>query len=253
MKVGLGAVVLGSGLWLTLSLIPDPLPDWQTWSLQDIGARAVVGGDGHPSAWSQQARPVVLGVGLVAVAAFLGGVAFTCRRLVHGAGFLLGLALLHLAVINALWLYNDRYYIVLAPTVAFIATMWASDRRAPPVLVAALLALMGAVAVTGTRDMLDVNQACAEAARELEASGVPAWDIDAGYPLNGWRLYAHPDRLPPGADRRYDVPYVTSFKDPSYRVTHGPQAGFTVVRVLPLPHAWWQATDRLYVLRRDES
>ena len=252
MKVVAGAAVLGLLLWVTLSMIPDPLPDWQTWSLQDIGARAVVGGDGHVSAWSQRVKPIVRAVGLVAVAAFLSAAAFTARRGPRGAGPLLAIGLLHLAVINLLWMYNDRYYVALAPAIAFVASVWASERRTPPVLIGALLSLMAVVVVTGTRDMLDVNEACAEAARDLEASGVPPWEIDAGYPLNGWRLYAHPERLPPGADRRYDVPYVTSPADPRYRVTHGPQSGFAVVRVLPLMHAWWQATDRLYVLRRND-
>ena len=48
--------------------IPSPLPDWQTWSLQDIGARSVIGGDATPSPWSARVMPIVRGLGLLAVA-----------------------------------------------------------------------------------------------------------------------------------------------------------------------------------------
>ena len=104
-------------------------------------------------------------------------------------------------------------------------------------------------AISGTRDLLTVNAASATAARQLEAAGIPPWEIDAGYALNGWRLYAHPENLPPGADRRFDVPYVTSGRLPMFRVTNVPLPGYDVVRVVALDHTWWQVTDRLYVLQ----
>ena len=107
-----------------------------------------------------------------------------------------------------------------------------------------------AIAVTGTRDMLAYYEAASDAARVLEASGIPAWEIDAGYPLNGWRLYAHPEHLPPGADRRDDVPFVTSASHPPYAVVSHPPPGVTVLRVIPLPRATWQASRELYVVKR---
>ena len=94
------------------------------------------------------------------------------------------------------------------------------------------------------------REACAAAAREVEATGVPAWEIDAGYPLNGWRLYAHSENLPPGSDRRYDVPFVTSDRPTRYAIMNRPLPGFEVVRVVPLERASWQTTRAVYVLRR---
>ena len=74
----------------------------------------------------------------------------------------------------------------------------------------------------GTRDMLAFNEAAASLKRELEATGVPRWDIDAGYALDGWDLYAHPENLAPGSDRHYQVPYVTSEGPTHYSITNSP-------------------------------
>jgi hypothetical protein len=156
----------------------------------------------------------------------------------------------YLVVINLLWLYNDRYFLPLAPALACVAALWASRARAPVAVAVPLLALFWFLCVTGTRDMIDVNEVAARAAADLEASGVPPWDVDAGWALNGWRLWAHPERLRPGADRQWDVPFVTSKTPTTYAVGSVRLPDHDVLRVLPLPHAWWQATDRLYVLRR---
>jgi hypothetical protein len=112
------------------------------------------------------------------------------------------------------------------------------------------LGLWSFVSVTGVRDMLATNAMAARIATELEAKGVPPSKIDAGYALNGWRLYVHPENLPPGADRRYTVPYVTSSEDTLYRITSGPVPGYEVVREERLPNALWQVSNRLYVVRR---
>jgi hypothetical protein len=124
-----------------------------------------------------------------------------------------------------------------------------NDTRAQRVA-AALLVVWAAIAITGTRDLLAFNAACAEATRSLEASGVPPYEIDAGYPLNGWRLYAHPENLPPGADRRYDVPFVTGGPSTKFAIMSHPVPGTEVLRVVPLPRATWQATRELYVVKR---
>jgi len=63
-------------------------------------------------------------------------------------------------------------------------------------------------------------------------------------------LYAHPENLRPGADRDYDVPFVTSLTPTTYKIANLPLPGYDVLRVIRLEHAWWQATDCLYVLRR---
>jgi hypothetical protein len=233
--------------------ILTPLPDWQTWSMQDIGARALIAGDATASAWSARVMPIVRGLGLVVLASllivFLRGL-FVAPRWGRGELVLITHAVLLLGATHVLWLYNDRYYLVFAPVVAiFSAAALDQDTRAKWVAVA-FLALWAAIGITGTRDLLAFNEACALAAKRLEASGVPPWEIDAGYPLNGWRLYAHSENLPPGADRRYDVPFVTSDRKAQYVIESHPPPGADVVQVVPLPRATWQATRELYIVKR---
>jgi len=253
MLVAASGLLLMMPLRLWLGALPTPLPDWQTWSLQDVAARAMIGGDLASSMWSLRVAPAVRVLGLLAVVSMtvvcVRGWVRTPRW--GRAETVVGtLALLHLALINLLWLYNDRYYLVLAPALAILGARALDEDRLAKSMAAACLVLWAGVAISGTRDMLAFNEACAAAAREVEATGVPAWEIDAGYPLNGWRLYAHSENLPPGSDRRYDVPFVTSDRPTQYAIMNRPLPGFDIVRVVPLDRASWQTTHAVYVLRR---
>ncbi|MBI3492843.1 MAG: glycosyltransferase family 39 protein [Acidobacteria bacterium] len=247
---GLIAVAFAIVLSLTLHEVPSPLPNWQTWSLQDIGARAMISGAVPTSGWSAFVARWLRGIGVVLVSTVivaLGALRQMPRDDRRPVALLLGLAAIHLILINALWLYNDRYYIVFAPAVAYLATRLGPMRLS---VAGALLALWAGIAVTGTRDMLAVNDACGRVARQLEASGVKPWEIDAGYAWNGWRLYAHPEHLAPGASPRFDVPFITSDAPTPYAIANSPQPGYDILDVVPLDQATWQATKQLYVLKR---
>jgi hypothetical protein len=251
--VGAVAVLLIVPVRWVRGEILSPIPDWQTWSMQDIAARAVIGGDAAASPWSQRVMPFARALGLVTVAALFvlaarGPLRSARWRKEHAIFVANGVLLL--AATHVLWLYNDRYYLVFAPAIAVpAAAALDRDRRAQG-FAAAGLALWAFIGVTGTRDLLAFNDACAQLARDLESTGVPPSQIDAGYPLNGWRLYAHSEHLPPGADRRYDVPFVTSRQPVEYAVMSHPPPGAHVVRVVPLPRATWQATHELYLVKR---
>jgi hypothetical protein len=246
------AIVLGIVCRWGLGHIVMPLPEGQTWSLRDIAARSMLDGTVGASSWSLHATPFVELLGLLIVGALT---VIVIRRCWHpanrGERVVFALAGLQLVCINALWLYNDRYYVVFAPMLAIVGAQ-ALDRNRPGQAVAAgLLIVWAAIAISGTRDMLAFNGTCASVTEELEASGIPSWDIDAGYSLDGWRLYAHPEHLRPGANRRSDVPFVTSNLPTHYSITNSPLPKSKVLRMVPLEQAWWQATRVLYVVRRD--
>ena len=76
MLVGAVALALVVPLRLIFGGVPTPLPDWQTWSLQDIGARAMIGGSLGPSPWSLRVAPAVRLIGLLTVASLL----VTCAK-----------------------------------------------------------------------------------------------------------------------------------------------------------------------------
>jgi Dolichyl-phosphate-mannose-protein mannosyltransferase len=253
LEVGAATIVLAIASRAALGFFQMPLLNGQTWSLHDIAARMMFEGNVVSREWALRVVPLVKLIGLVTVGALL---AISIRNwLTPGHWSRTGLlvvafAVLHLACINVLWLYNDRYYVVLAPLVAIVAAQALDlDDRAKWVA-SALLIVWSAISISGTRDMLAFNEAAAGLERETEASGVPRWDIDAGYALNGWQLYAHPENLPPGVDRRYGVPLVTSDAPTHYSITNSPLPNSEILRIVPLERASWQSTAALYLLRR---
>jgi hypothetical protein len=228
-----------------------PLPDGQTWSLRDIAARSMLDGNVEASRWSLRVTPLVGLLGLLTVGALVViGVRRCLQRTNRSERVVFALAVLQVVCINALWLYNDRYYVVFAPLLAIVGAQALDRDNLGQGLAAGLLIVWAGIAISGTRDMLAFNDTCARVAGELEASGIPPWDIDAGYPLDGWRLYAHPERLPPGANRQSDVPFVTSNRPTHFSITNSPLPQSEVLRIVPLERASWQATRVVYVVRR---
>lgn len=252
------AVALPVVAWTLGGEVPSPMPHGQMWSLEEISARAMLPGGvpGHP--WALDAQPWLMALG-----ALVAGAALTVmvpprrerpmsRATARGVALVGVYGVLQLGAIHVLWLYNDRYYLVLAPVLAILGARVLDGRPRAQAVAACALVPWLAIAVTGTRDMLAVNHVAAAAVRALEASGVPAFQIDAGYTLNGWRLYAHPEHLPAGVDRATGVPRVTSNTTPpgAYVVTTSPRPGETVVQTLPLPAVTWQSSTALYLVRR---
>lgn len=222
-------------------------------------------GAARPLLQGAPARSVVgAALALVATGVGLGAAAVLLDRLV-GAGrpggwlrrpewaCVAGFGLASLGLCFVLWFFYDRYYLPLVIAAALLAL---GDAAAPvavwrPRVGAALLALLALVDVTGTRDMLAYARAVSATAAELRTAGVPDLDLDAGYAENGWRLYAHPERLPPGKTPALDVPHVTAKAEGlPWVIANAPLAGYRVERTVAVP-TWWAYTDRLYVLRKD--
>ena len=230
-----------------------------TWSMLEVGA----------------ARPLLLGavpesglrrvLAIVATIVGLGGATCLLARLGRGlaaggalrspAGSCVALfAALSLGLCFAFWFFYDRYYLPLVPAAIAIVVIADGAAAAPlaprrAAVVAALLAALVLLDVSGTRDMLDYARAVGDARARLVASGVAWRDLDAGYAENGWNLYAHPERLAPGASVDRDVPHVTAATELPFAIANAPLAGYTVRETLPVTSRW-AATDRLYVLAR---
>jgi len=254
-----------------------------TWSTQEIGAaRPLLLGWSAPTRLRAVIGLVATVAGLIAGACVLKRIAAALRK-----GALRNPAWTCLAsfgacstgLIFALWFFYDRYYLPLVPVVlAFILAPTESDPSdragraadgiaapgsafstgdqrllAPRKLrtAAVVLSLVGLALldVTGTRDMLSFARTVSGAVDRLHAKGVPYHRIDAGYPENGWRLYAHPQNLPPGATLA-DVPHVTSAAPASFAVAESPQAGYQLLESESVP-TWWAQGDRLYVLSEE--
>ena len=254
--------------------IPIPLRPGNTWTLVGVGgSRGLVNGQLPPSEGTTF-EMVLRGAGLLAFGLALMSLTWpqgqsarartafawrpVFRRLLHAANTLsmtprmpLVIYLIaYLLIANVLWMYNDRYLIVLLPVVVALALGGRQHGAEAPRLAWIAVAIFATVAVVGTRDALRFNQSLRDSWQALVDSGVRPSDIDAGYAWNGWWLYAHPENLAKGMTAE-DVPWITTERRSTYILSTSALAGYDVVReVAWTDDAPWPGPDRLLVLKR---
>jgi dolichyl-phosphate-mannose-protein mannosyltransferase len=257
--------------------IPIPLRPGNTWSLVEVGgSRGLINGILPPSDRTTIGM-VLRGAGLLAFGLALMSLswrdghsapappAFTWRpgfrRLLDAAATLsmsprmpLVIYLIaYLVLANVLWMYNDRYLIVLLPVVVALALGGRQQGADVPRLAWIAIAIFAAVAVVGTRDALRFNQSLHDSWQSLVDSGVPPSDVDAGYVWNGWWLYAHPTNLAKGQTVQ-DVPWITTERRSTYVLSKSVLTGYDVVRAV----AWtddlpWPGPDQFLILKRQAA
>jgi hypothetical protein len=253
---GLMILVTGLYLWHFGKLPKPPLRFGQTLSLEELGAsRPLIHGTKYLQlelpTWTRQ---VLLGISLISalaiIAALLEAIRDRSRWLSRGGAVVFINGLLQFSAIEALWQYYDRYYLSLLPglIVLLSSRRLKQNRLAKAVLVTGVV-IFGAVSVSGTVDNFRFNRAVSNAREWLLSEKVAPWQIDAGYVLNGWWLYAHPDNLPPGARPETDVPFVTSKTRLPYRIANSPMPSYEVVRDLTW-QSLWAASNKIYVLQK---
>jgi 4-amino-4-deoxy-L-arabinose transferase-like glycosyltransferase len=265
----LGAIMLGF-----TGEIPVPLRPGNTWTLVEVGgSRGLINGL-LPPPEGTTVEMVLRGAGLLAFGLALmllirpegqSGRAPTAsawrlvfHRLLDAANTpsmtprmpLVVYLIAYLLIANVLWMYNDRYLIVLLPVVVALALGGRQHGAEVPRLAWIAVAIFATVAVVGTRDALRFNQSLRDGWQALVDSGVRPSDIDAGYAWNGWWLYAHPENLATGMTVQ-DVPWITTERRSTYILSKSALAGYDVVREM----AWtddapWPGPDRLLVLKR---
>ena len=167
-----------------------------------------------------------------------------------GFRFFVALGLCHLVLICVLWLFSDRYYLVLLPTaVVCLLSMLGTTRVSMRVAIAALLG-QAVLGIVGTRDVLHYNQMCERARTELRRAGIHPYDIDAGWTFNGWVLYAQPENLPAGVDRARDIPGVTSKARRPFMLAVSPVEGYELVQRWHWTGLPWPRPHELFILRK---
>jgi len=226
-----------------------------TVSPEELGAaRPLVQGVPTRGATGGALATVATAIGLGGAAVLLARIADALRRggrlRAPGWAAVARFGLASFGLCFVLWFFYDRYYLPVVMSAVVLALVDATPvapwRRAFAVV---LLATLAVVDVTGTRDELAYTRAVTATAAELRAAGVPEVELDAGYAEGGWRLYAHPERLPPGKRPEADVPHVTANGDGlPWVIANAPLPGYDIARTVAVP-TWWAYTDRLYVLR----
>ena len=133
-------------------------------------------------------------------------------------------------LIMAVWLFDawgsDRYFIVLLPPLIVIL---ANSQLKSKTTIAGI-ALLSLIAMLATWSETQNNRAAAAGLSWLRNRGINFSEIDAGYALNGWYLYAHPENLAPGNIPDRDVPFVTTNEKKPYVIATSPISGYRVLR-----------------------
>jgi 4-amino-4-deoxy-L-arabinose transferase-like glycosyltransferase len=240
-----------------------PLDEHGTWNTDELGdARGLMPGAGYgrgpmprltePLRWLMMISWGVLVTGLarfVFKRDWRTNVGKRFRDAISSpATILIVFGILQIAIILALWFYYDRYYLVLMPAMIYLSLKATQRMGLLKPLAILCIALLATVSVAGTWDMLRFDQFCWDTYNELRMSGVPPRDIDAGYVINGWMLYAHPENLRPGADPKKNVPYITGDEALPYKISTSTSDDYDTMKKLTIHAAPWSITNELYIL-----
>jgi hypothetical protein len=246
---GIIAILCGLCLWHHGEL-PQPLGPILTPNELGMGRRLIAGSIPNRP-WLGWFQWFVLAISLTGAAALIAALIEGLWRWTHWirgpATVVLLNGLGQLLLLEVLWLFYDRYYLPLLPgSTAILAAFLQPTKRVTALILAGEL-LWGTIAITGTIDMFRFGVTVAEARTWLLQQGVAAENIDAGYVLNGWWLYA--PALPTGRGPEPDVPFVTTMRSLPYKIANAPEPGYAVVRRVAWP-TLWAATDALYILEQ---
>jgi Dolichyl-phosphate-mannose-protein mannosyltransferase len=154
-----------------------------------------------------------------------------------------------------LWLFNDRYYLVMLPAGCLLLALAPRPRTtAGGALACVMLAAMGWFAAAGVYDQQRGLEAVMAARDRLLHEGIPRSAIDAGYPLNGNDLYRDPK---PGEPETFaleaGIPLITSSAPEPYTIAAAPMPASVIVSRFQWPGVLGFGRRTLYVLKQGKA
>jgi hypothetical protein len=234
--------------YLSKETICAPLTPGQTWAVDELGAtRSQVNGY-QPTEIPKGLRFFFLEVGAGSFAVLAGSRLRRSWR--PGEAFLAWLIVGHVLLIAILWLFYDRYALVLVPLVLVLVL---AGGLAPRLAVGLpLVGIYGVLSVVGVRDHLQYNVALWTAVDELHALGAADSEIDGGYMVNGWLQYDHPENAYHDAKGEVVIPWFNAYSEKlrlRYQVTNQPEEGEIVLKRIPY-ECWLSSSGAIYITDR---
>ena len=207
--------------------------------------------------WRGAGQWIATALGSLGAAGLIVAAPRALRRLNRAGAAMVITAMCYWAATIPLWLFNDRYYLVMVPAGALILALVPLRSRSAAVAVAiALTAVMGLLSMAGVYDY-QRGLAVVIAARDaLERAGVARPEIDAGYSSNGADLYRFAADEGAGEDsfeRERGIPMITSSALDEYTIAAAPIAGTEIMRRFDWPGVCGFGHRELYVLRRTDA
>ncbi|HEY6197072.1 MAG TPA: glycosyltransferase family 39 protein [Candidatus Binatia bacterium] len=239
-------LILAGSLAAGVNYYP-PLKLGEIWSIHELGASESLVPNAEPPAMPVWASWML---GILFYPIFALAALYLVRR-PHEPGmaavqWLVGLAFLEICV---LWLFNDRYFLMVLPFVAAAVLSRGGFSRPYAALIVGVLFLT--VSMIGVRDHLAYNQALWRAVALSRERGVSEADIDGGYMVNGWLKYANPENERKN-DKGLEVNYVNaSGLEIPYQLSNRPREGWMTIDAVPYAR-WLGRSGAIYILRRRE-
>lgn len=160
-------------------------------------------------------------------------------------------AFVYWLAMQPLWLFADRYYLVLLPAGALTLAMVPIPRVGAARLAGVAMALaMGWIAIAGVYDYQRGMAAVVSARDWLLDRGVPRRAIDAGYPLNGQDLYRYPRVGIDTAKMEAGIPMLTSARLAHYTIAAAPLVHTVILKRYRWPGPFGFGNREIYVLKR---
>ncbi|MDZ4815044.1 MAG: glycosyltransferase family 39 protein [Verrucomicrobiota bacterium] len=236
-------------------VFPDPIPPSHVFNLLELGqSRGYISGDFRTRTVPFEAFFIVLGLAMVSAGILLVTIAETInqyRKFISDVHFIVYLHTFLLAIMMALlWVFSDRYYIWLMPGLILLCLRNLQMSNARLLFGFAASALWMVISITGTLDHISHQKQLLHAYNDLKVKGNPTTIIDAGYTINGWYAYAHPENLPPGSPPRQNVHSVTGVNDnPYWILSKSDIPGYQVYKVYPLRRNFWSSSSDVNLLQ----
>lgn len=222
-----------------------PMMDGATWQLGELGCAHQLVANNEPFVPPPWLRWMITVITLTSGAILLGAM---CRwPYSPGEAFLLWCVVGHLLLVALLWLIFDRYALVFTPLV--VALLLSARPLARPRVAIGLVCLWAVVGMVGLRDHLAYSHALWGAVDSLQREGAPASQIDAGYVVNGWLQYAHPENARRNEEGEVSVPMVNGGGLLHYQISNAPSKEWPTLRTVPYS-SWLSGRGQLYILDR---
>ncbi len=251
-------LALGAGLFVvTLLLVRYGAPYPVTPEMSCFGGWSnalVLRGAPNRFRWLDAWRYVFTLLGSVSGAGLIFAAIEVAPRLTRASAAVFIAAAIYWVALIPLWLFNDRYFLVLVPPGALLLALTPLPEKLPAQVAALVMTVaMGLMSLGGTYSYQRGLAAVIAARDMLEKSGVRRSAIDAGYGLNGLDLYRFPISGPETVDDEAGIPMVTSAEIAEYTIAMHPLPGTKVVGRVFWPGPFGLGSRELYVLHRPNA
>jgi hypothetical protein len=204
--------------------------------------------------WHDGWRYIVMLLGSIGGAGLIFATVEVIPRLARASMAVVLTAAIYWAALSPLWLFNDRYFLLLVPAGALMLALAPMPEKLPAQIAAfTMTGVMGLMSLGGVYSYQRGLAALIAARNMLEKSGISRASIDAGYGLNGLDLYrfARPGGESP--DEAVQVPMIMSSKIEDYTIAAAPFPGTEIVGRISRPGPFGLGTREMYILHRLDS